>query len=135
MTDVIHKFFIIITDEDIDHLSHVNNASYISWLQSAVIDHWNLYASPEMKSKYLWIALRHEIDYIKEALRTDTLIAELAIKKVKKVRITYQSTIKRNGVLIAKALSTWCCVHSKTKRPIKIGDDVLATFNVQNFRV
>ena len=39
-----HFFPIPIDPADIDFMGHVNNASYLKWVQEAVIDHWRSFA-------------------------------------------------------------------------------------------
>lgn len=124
------KFPIVIDDDDIDHLAHVNNASYIKWVQSAIVAHWEHYAPPSVQQHYLWIAMRHEIDYIQQSFREDRLIAEILPFEIKTVRVIYQSTIKRGEDIIARALSTWCCIHPATHRPKRIGPDIHDAFKI-----
>ena len=52
-----------IRENDIDELGHVNNVVYLRWVQEVAAAHWNFVASPELKTKYSWVVLRHEIDY------------------------------------------------------------------------
>ncbi len=125
-----YEFSISIHDDDIDDLSHVNNASYIKWVQHAVVAHWKEFANGDLQSRYLWMALRHEIDYIREAFLKDNLIAEVTIQEIKKVRVTYNTVIKRGENIIASAVSTWCCISSETHRPKRIGNDILVAFGV-----
>ncbi len=54
---------IAVRESEIDHMGHVNNASYLSWVQNAVVAHWEARATPQQVLKHLWVALRHEIDY------------------------------------------------------------------------
>ena len=42
-----HLFAIHIDPADIDFMGHVNNASYLKWVQDAVIDHWRALAPAE----------------------------------------------------------------------------------------
>lgn len=129
MTNNPFKFKISICDADIDHLKHVNNASYIKWIQKAVVAHWEYHATPTLQATNLWIALRHEIDYLKQSFLTDDLVAEVSIRELRTVRVTYQSVIKRGEDVIATALSTWCCIHPDTHRPKRISPDILTAFS------
>lgn len=129
MTNNPFKFKIAIFDTDIDHLKHVNNASYIKWIQKAVVAHWECHSTPALQATNLWIALRHEIDYLKQSFLTDDLVVEIVIREIKTVRVTYQSVIKRGEEMIATALSTWCCIHPDTHRPKRISLDILNVFS------
>lgn len=123
-----YRFQIKVQGDDIDHLAHVNNASYIKWVQNAVVAHWEHHATPALQAQNLWMALRHEIDYMKETFLDDDLVAEIIIRDIKTVRATYQSVIKRGEEIVAKAVSTWCCIHPDTHRPQRISADILTAF-------
>ena len=66
---------IVIKPSDIDEQGHVNNVVYLSWVQDVAVAHWNSLTSAEHRSKYAWVALRHEIDYKAEAVLGDSIVA------------------------------------------------------------
>ena len=47
-------------------MNHVNNVVYLQWVNDISEKHWNWLASPELRAKYFWVVLRHEIDYLNE---------------------------------------------------------------------
>lgn len=49
--------------EDFDAHGHVNNAVYLRWAQEIAVRHWSAAASGALQRRWLWIVLRHEIDY------------------------------------------------------------------------
>ena len=126
-------FSIVITIQpsDIDDLEHVNNVVYLRWVQDAAAAHWDRIASDEMKKKYSWVVLRHEIDYRNPAVLGDELIARTwvssceGVRSVRKVNL-YQSG---NGKLVAEASTTWCLLDSQTKRPRRIEQDIVSIFS------
>jgi acyl-CoA thioester hydrolase len=48
---------------DIDELGHVNNIVYLRYAQDIAIAHWRSRATQEMIDAYVWVVMRHEIDY------------------------------------------------------------------------
>ena len=60
---------------DFDELGHVNNAVYLRWAQEIAIAHWGAAADADMKQRYLWVVLRHEIDYRDPVLPGDAVMA------------------------------------------------------------
>jgi acyl-CoA thioester hydrolase len=48
---------------DIDELGHVNNIVYLRYAQDIAIAHWRSRATPEMIASYVWVVMRHEVDY------------------------------------------------------------------------
>lgn len=116
--------------EDIDDLDHVNNVVYLRWVQDVAAAHWASIATEEMKKKYLWVVLRHEIDYRNPAFLGDELIARTwvssceGVRSVRNVRF-YQSS---SGKLVAKTKTTWCLLDAQSMKPRRIEQDVISIF-------
>jgi acyl-CoA thioester hydrolase len=123
-----HKHPIGIMAGDIDFMGHVNNARYLSWVQDAVLAHWNKLAPPETAAKYLWVALKHEITYRKPAFLDDEVIATVVLEKVQGARSFYDTVIRRGEEVLAEVKSSWCCIDAETLRPARIAKDVQAYF-------
>lgn len=117
-----------IESEHIDHMGHVNNAVYLSWVQEAVVKHWERFAPEAAQARYLWVALKHEITYRKAAFLEDELVASVLLTKVKGVRAFYRTVIKRGEDVLAEVESTWCSVDAASHRPVRIARDVARLF-------
>ena len=131
MTTTLHHHSIAIAADDIDFMGHVNNANYLSWVQEAVIAHWQKFAPSEVISTHLWVALKHEISYRKPAFLNDAVIAELVLDKVHGTRAFYTTLIKRGEEVLAEVQSSWCCVDAITHRPVRIAKDIAEFFGVK----
>ncbi len=123
-----HQHLIGIHADDIDFMGHVNNARYLSWVQDAVLAHWNKLAPPEAAAKYLWVALKHEITYRKPAFLDDDVIATVVLEKVQGARSFYETIIQRGEEVLAEVRSSWCCIDADTLRPARIAKDLQAYF-------
>jgi acyl-CoA thioester hydrolase len=123
-----HNFPIGIEPGDIDFMGHVNNATYLKWVQDAVVSHWQKLAPAEAVAKTLWVALKHEITYRKPAFLNDEVIAQVVLEKVHGARAFYQTIIKRGEDVLAEVQSSWCCLDAGTLRPARIAQDVAARF-------
>lgn len=132
MTDRPRAFEMTITiqPDDIDALKHVNNVVYLRWVQEVAAAHWEAIATPEMKQKYSWVVLRHEIDYKNPAFLGDSLTAGTwvstceGVRSVRNVEI-YQAT---SGKLVAEAKTTWCLLDAQTAKPRRIENDITSIF-------
>ena len=127
-TAVPHAYAISIDPADIDFMGHVNNASYLKWVQEAVIDHWRSRAPADAIAQHLWVALKHEITYRKPAFLDDEVIASVVLEKVQGARSFYDTVIKRGEDVLAEVKSSWCCIDAETLRPARIAADVQAYF-------
>jgi len=56
---------------DIDELNHVNNVVYLRWIQNIANLHWTQMKQDIDTSAFVWVVLRHEIDYIGQSLLGD----------------------------------------------------------------
>jgi len=123
-----HRFSIGIEPVDIDFMGHVNNASYLKWVQAAVLDHWRALAPAEIAAQHLWVALKHEITYRKPAFLEDDVIATVLLEKVHGARAFYETVIKRGEEVLAEVKSSWCCLDASTMRPARLAQDVIEHF-------
>lgn len=48
---------------DIDELGHVNNIVYLRYAQDIATAHWRARAGAESVAQYVWVVMRHEVDY------------------------------------------------------------------------
>jgi acyl-CoA thioester hydrolase len=115
--------------DDIDTLQHVNNVVYLRYVQDVAQAHWDAISSEEMKKKYSWVVVRHEIDYKTPAFLGDELIAKTwvssceGVRSVRNVRV-YNAT----GKLVVETKTDWCLLDAQTMRPKRIEEDILSIF-------
>ena len=123
-----HYVPIPVDPADIDFMGHVNNASYLKWVQDAVIDHWRALAPADAVAAHLWVALKHEITYRKPAFLEDDVIAQTVLERFNGARAFYSTLIKRGEEVLAEVQSSWCCIDAETLRPARIGDHLREFF-------
>lgn len=119
---------IAVDPADIDFMGHVNNASYLNWVQDAVIAHWRSLAPVEAVAQHLWVALKHEITYRRPTFLGDEVIATVLLEKFHGARASYETVIKRGEEVLAEIKSSWCCIDAETLRPARLARDVIARF-------
>jgi acyl-CoA thioester hydrolase len=123
-----YSFPVGIDPADIDFMGHVNNASYLKWVQAAVLSHWKRLAPPEAVATHLWVALKHEITYRKPAFLDDDVIATVILEKVQGASAFYETIIRRGEVVLAEVKSRWCCLDATTHRPARLAQSVIDRF-------
>ena len=57
------ELLIAVEPGDIDELGHVNNVTYLRWVQEVAVAHWKATSRPTDQAALRWVVLRHEIDY------------------------------------------------------------------------
>ena len=123
-----HAFPIGIDPADIDFMGHVNNASYLKWVQDAVVSHWQKLAPADAVAAHLWVALKHEITYRKPTFLGDDVIATVLLEKVQGARAFYETVIRRGEEVLAEVKSSWCCLDAETHRPARLARSVIERF-------
>ncbi|ROT97012.1 acyl-CoA thioesterase [Altererythrobacter sp. FM1] len=116
--------------EHIDELGHVNNAVWLTWVQDIAVEHWNIVASPEHVTRYIWVVTRHEIDYRGNVGEGETVSAETFIPDAPHGAQFDRCVEFRNsaGKRIVAARSTWAMLDRETGRLVRIPPEVAAPF-------
>jgi|SRR5579859_6626124 len=112
--------------EDIDELGHVNNVVYLQWAQLVAASHWQELSTPEIRSRHLWVALRHEIDYISPAFLNDVVIGYTWVSSVDGVRSVRHVDFYRSDKCLARAQTNWCLLDAATLKPTRIAQGIKA---------
>ena len=124
---------ITVQPSDIDELGHVNNVVYLSWVQDVAIAHWSFLTTSEQRARYVWVALRHEIDYKAEAVLGDTVIARTWTGTARGLRFSRHTEIIHTSEtgdtkILAQALTQWCPLARSTSRPTRLPTEIAAFF-------
>lgn len=122
------KTDIQVLPEDIDDLGHVNNVVYVRWAQEVASRHWSRYAG-DLAEQYLWVVLRHELDYRRPAFLNDTLIGETWISSFHGVKSVRRVNIVRGDDILCEVNTTWCLLDRITRRPTRIPQALAVLFS------
>lgn len=117
---------------DFDELGHVNNAVYLRWAQEIAVRHWSLIAGDDMKQRWLWVVLRHEIDYRDAILPGDEVVARTWLGPADGPRFDRFVDIRKPDAARASASvrSTWVLIDAATRKPKRVGAEILEAFGV-----
>ena len=113
---------------DIDHMGHVNNSVYLRWVQDAVVQYWEKFAPAEAVAKHLWVALKHEITYLKPTFLSDVVVAEVVADQVRGARAFFSTAVTRGGEVLVEVKSCWCCLDAATKKPVRLEREIAQRF-------
>ena len=116
--------------EDIDELGHVNNAVWVRWIQDVATAHWYDTARPEDADAYIWVVVRHEIDYLRAVLPGEAVTARTWIPEAPKgARCDRQMEFTgADGKPRVRARTTWAVLDKASGRPIRVPPEVIAPF-------
>lgn len=117
--------------EHIDENAHVNNVVYVGWLQNVGTAHWNARFDEETRARWSWVALRHEIDYLRPIAPDATGIrARTWVGDPQGPRFNRYVRIEDDqGRVCAQGVSEWCLVDHQTMRPHRIPPEMIGPFS------
>jgi acyl-CoA thioester hydrolase len=115
---------------DIDQLGHVNNVTYIRWVQEVATAHWQAAAPVEDQAKLAWVVVRHEIDYKRPAFLQDQIIARTWVGAATRHRFERHTELVRaaDRKLLARARTIWCPIDRQTGKMTDVSPEVRARF-------
>ena len=126
MTYIFH-LPIRVAAEDIDELNHVNNIIYLRYVQDAAIGHWKT-VPQEIASQIIWVARRHEIDYLKPAFLGDDLVVKTWVDSFVGVKSERHCEIMRGNEILARSVTHWIALDAQTFRPKRITEEIVNQF-------
>ncbi|MEC9091347.1 MAG: acyl-CoA thioesterase [Planctomycetota bacterium] len=131
----IYQHEVQIRKSDIDRMGHVNNVSYVGWMQEAAMAHsaangWDLEDYQQLGMG--WVAREHRIEYLTPAFLGDGLHLETWVSGLKRVSSTrdYRFIKKESGEVIAAARTQWAFINLQNQKPTKIPETVRNAFSV-----
>lgn len=125
-----------VTETDIDELGHASNIAYVRWIQDVALAHSvavGLDVEAYRNIGAVFFVRRHEIDYLRPALRGDRLQLRTWIDSVFAAKCQRATEIvKISGdseeKILARAMTTWGCVEIATGRPTRIPQTIRTAF-------
>ena len=116
---------ITVEQEHLDDLQHVNNAVYVKWMENVAGAHWKKLSEGFDLDHYIWVVLRHEIDYKGQATLGDVITAKTRVGDSSGFTSERFIEFYLKDKLIVKAKTTWAMLYRKNYKPARIREDVL----------
>ena len=115
---------------DIDELGHVNNAVWVRWIQEMATDHWRAVADPIHVDAYVWVVVRHEIDYLRAVLPGESVTGRTWVGEAPRgARFDrHVEFTGDDGKPRVRARTTWAILDKATGRPLRVPGEVAAPF-------
>jgi acyl-CoA thioester hydrolase len=115
--------------DDIDGNGHVNNVVYLRWAQVLATAHWAARAPADEQARWSWIVLRHEVDYRRPLLPSETALGRTWVAPTAEgPRFDRFMRIDGpDGAMCAQARSVWCLVDAGG-RPRRVPAWMVETF-------
>jgi acyl-CoA thioester hydrolase len=128
----IFELTIVVAPEDIDDLNHVNNVVYVKWMDKVAFEHWTFLTQSNTLSEYIWVVLKHEIDYLKQAVLGDKITVKTWVGETKGYKSERLMAFYKNNELLVKATTVWGMLNVKNYKPARIRENVLKVLYPSN---
>ena len=120
-----------VTEDHIDELKHVNNVVYLQWVQDIANMHWDQLREGHDTSDYVWVVLRHELDYLGQAVLGDVITTKTWVGETAGIKSIRHVEFYKEDKLLVKTQTFWCLVDAKTLRPKRITGDILRVLAIE----
>jgi acyl-CoA thioester hydrolase len=126
------RFPITAKPEDIDENGHVSNLVYLRWVLETATAHsealgWD--HARYLASGNVWVVRRHELDYLLPVTLGQTLVGETWVDPWKAASCVRRTELIRDGVVVARAATTWAFMAIASGRPQRIPDEMKTLFS------
>jgi acyl-CoA thioester hydrolase len=118
---------------DIDELGHVNNTVSLRWAQDIATAHWRARAGAEAVDAFVWVVLRHEVDYRNALTLGDDAEVRTWVDEAPRgpTWARFVEVCKAGGEKPAVQIkSNWCLLDATTRRVRRVPAEMAARFFV-----
>jgi len=128
---------IVATAGDIDELGHVSNQVYLRWVLDVATAHsvargWD---HPQYRALGgVFVVRRHELDYLAPVIEGQTVLATTWVSSWKAASCVRATEMTRDGVVVARAATTWAFMAYGSGRPQRIPAVLLDAFGAPGDR-
>jgi len=110
--------------EAIDTNGHVNNVTWVQWMQDLAVAHWKHVGGMEVNHQYeaTWVARSHHIEYLRPGYEGDRIEALTWVANIGRVRSLRKYLFRKeeDGTLLARGETDWVFVNMANGHPRSI---------------
>jgi acyl-CoA thioester hydrolase len=122
---------ITIPKSAIDENGHVNNVTYVQWMQDIAVEHYaSIGGIAAQGPDSTWVIRKHSIEYFLPAFEGEEIEVRTWVENLRKVRSMrmYEFVRKSDGKVLVKGETDWVFMDVKTGMPKPIPQEVEKIF-------
>jgi acyl-CoA thioester hydrolase len=131
---MVYGYVMTIPADSIDGNGHVNNVSYVRWMQEAAIRHFEaLGGTPLMlEAGATWVVRSHKIEYLSPAFAGEEVEVHTWIANARRVRSLrkYEFVRPSDGRVLVKGETEWVYVDARDGHPVTIPQHIVKLFQL-----
>jgi acyl-CoA thioester hydrolase len=124
----IYTKVITIPQTAIDENGHVNNVTYVQWMQDIAVEHYASIGGIEVQGiDATWVVREHKIDYLLPAFAGEEIEIRTWVENIRRVRSLrkYEFVRKADGKTLVKGETDWVFLDVKTGSPRAVPEEVV----------
>ncbi|MEM9091280.1 MAG: thioesterase family protein [Cyanobacteria bacterium P01_F01_bin.53] len=130
----IYRYDITVPASAIDENEHLNNVTYVQWMQTVAIAHANhtICAQATAEAGCTWVVRAHQVEYLRPAFEGEKIAVLTWISSVRKVRAQRKYKFFRvsDQAILATGETDWVFADASTGRPRAIPPAVATAFPI-----
>jgi acyl-CoA thioester hydrolase len=122
---------ITISPTAIDENGHVNNVTYVQWMQDIAVEHYSSIGGIEAQGPDMtWFVREHKIEYLLPAFAGEELEIRTWVENIRRVRSLrkYEFVRKADGKTLVRGETDWVFMDVKTGSPRAVPEEVAKIF-------
>ena len=121
---------ILVEENHLDELQHVNNVQYLQWVQDIAAAHWQHLIRDNPTEFGLWVVRSHHIEYKRQAKLGDQLrvVTHVALTEGFLSERRVRFFLGDLNTLVAQCSTQWCYLDPTTQKLLRIPEEVHAIF-------
>ncbi len=115
----------------IDENGHVNNVTYVQWMQDIAVEHYASIGGIQAQGPdATWVVRSHSIEYFLPAFLGEEIEIKTWVANIQRVRSRrmYEFIRKADEKVLVKGETDWVFVNIQTGRPLEIPREVVDVF-------
>ena len=115
----------------IDENGHVNNVTYVQWMQDIAVEHYASIGGIEAQGPdATWVVREHKIEYLLPAFVGEEIEIRTWVENIRRVRSLrkYEFVRKADGRTLVKGETDWVFLDVKTGSPRAVPGVVMKVF-------
>lgn len=122
---------ITIAPTTIDENGHVNNVTYVQWMQDIAVEHYSSIGGIKAQGPdATWVVREHKIEYLLPAFAGEEIEIRTWVENIRRVRSLrkYEFVRKADGKILVKGETDWVFMDVKTGSPRAVPEGVSKIF-------
>lgn len=130
----IYRYRFTVPENALDENGHVNNVTYVQWMQDAAVRHYNAMGGrePTQAINATWVVRSHTVVYLRPAFAGEEIEVLTWVINMRRVRSTRRYQFRRvgDGELLVRGETEWVFVDATTGHPRSVPPEVTELFRI-----